>query len=654
MSGEMDPRPRDAAGSDPKAERLRQLTLLFGSYKAEWLKRQMYDLFARPVYFPYLNTNQSCVLIGGRGTGKTTVLRGLSYEGKQRLDASDPATWDSYGIYYKVDSNRLSSFTGLGRSDEEWQRPFAHYLNLLFADLAMRFLVWFQANGEGRAPFRTESATWRRFERELDLTFPDERTYTLAELAGAVQDSFVEFTIYVNNIDDDAQERPRLSIAGGALDALFEAIGTLPGLEGKEFYLLIDEYESFADYQQRVFNTLIKQSAGRQYCFKVGVRELGWRERYTLNNQELRDPSDYRRIDIAKELSGADFNEFARDVFSSRLAKLLDDGSGRSQGSVDPRELFPGLTIYEEAVELGVKRLAAPHLRAAESLPDAERAEIEAVHPALVWFVVEWGKRRGWPVIRALRELATNRGQWEYRFDNNYGYSSLFAIRRGKVRKYYAGWDVYLKLASGNIRFFLQLVEEALREHILADRPLHRPIRPSDQSRAARNVGRRNFEELEGLDLQGSKIMRLLLGVGRLFQILAWDPFGHAPEMVQFSLDDGDQTTSTEEDQAAALLMASVNHLALQRSTGTKLGRKDPRGFDYWIHPIYSAFFQIGHRRKRKMTLDLEDVHELYADQKSAIARILERHGRAPEQVDEVPLPPQLDLFFPTEGAEGS
>ena len=53
---------------------------------------------ARPSYFPYLSTNQSCVLLGGRGTGKTTVLKGLSYEGQQRLtDAPPPGVgelWD--------------------------------------------------------------------------------------------------------------------------------------------------------------------------------------------------------------------------------------------------------------------------------------------------------------------------------------------------------------------------------------------------------------------------------------------------------------------------------------------------------------------------------------------------------------------------------
>jgi len=54
---------------------LEKLNSLFGSYKAEWLRSKIFDLFAEPSYFPELKDNRPCVLEGGRGTGKTTVLR---------------------------------------------------------------------------------------------------------------------------------------------------------------------------------------------------------------------------------------------------------------------------------------------------------------------------------------------------------------------------------------------------------------------------------------------------------------------------------------------------------------------------------------------------------------------------------------------------
>ena len=637
--------------SDERDDRIEELTRLFGSYKAEWLDQRVYELFARPSYFPYLSTNQSCVLLGGRGTGKTTVLKGLSYEGQQRLTDAPPPEWESYGIYYKVDSEHLSAFSGGGRSDEEWQRPFGHHLNLLFSDLVLRFLVWYQTNSPRESPaLDTRTDAWRVFERTLALDVPNERTYSISELAQCLQASFIEFGLYVNNIDDEDQPRPRLSVLGRGISALFDAVSTLPGFEGKTFYLLIDEYESMEDYQQRVCNTLIKQSAGRPYCFKVGVRELGWRERYTLNGQELREPSDYRRVDIGKELSGADFNRFAYEVFMSRFVRLVRDEGPDALGV---QELFPSLTLYEEAEALGVERRVGSYLEEAERLPADQADVVRGLHPALVWFAVKWGEGEDRDVAESLADLATSPSTWEKRFEVNHGYASLFAIQRGKTRKYYAGWDVYLKLASGNIRFFLQLVEEALKEHIRRDRVFSTPISAKAQTEAARSVGLKNFEELEGLDVRGARIMRLLLGVGRLFQIMAWYPFRHAPELNQFTLDEHAEGTSLGEqaEETLELLKASVNHLALQRARGTKLSRRDPRGFDYWIHPIYSAFFQISHRRKRKTTLTLEELHDLATDQSRAIDPILKRHGRENVDIEEVPLPSQLDLFYPPPAA---
>ncbi len=63
-------------------DKLAKLDELFGSYKAEWLRNKIFDFFATPYYFSTLKDHRPCILQGGRGTGKTTVLRGLSYQGQ--------------------------------------------------------------------------------------------------------------------------------------------------------------------------------------------------------------------------------------------------------------------------------------------------------------------------------------------------------------------------------------------------------------------------------------------------------------------------------------------------------------------------------------------------------------------------------------------
>ena len=95
-------------------ERGEQPADLFGNYKAEWLGERIFDLFRAPSYFPDLERPRPCVLIGGRGTGKTTVLRSLSYEGRYALRGPEAAVgdWPYYGFYYRVNTNRVTAFQG--------------------------------------------------------------------------------------------------------------------------------------------------------------------------------------------------------------------------------------------------------------------------------------------------------------------------------------------------------------------------------------------------------------------------------------------------------------------------------------------------------------------------------------------------------------
>ena len=75
---------------------------ILGLYKAEWLNGRLFDFFNEPEYFKELKTGRPCVLIGGRGTGKTTVLRGLSYHGQFALGEEDIKEWPFYGLYFRV------------------------------------------------------------------------------------------------------------------------------------------------------------------------------------------------------------------------------------------------------------------------------------------------------------------------------------------------------------------------------------------------------------------------------------------------------------------------------------------------------------------------------------------------------------------------
>lgn len=197
-------------------------------------------------------------------------------------------------------------------------------------------------------------------------------------------------------------------------------------------------------------------------------------------------------------------------------------------------------------------------------------------------------------------------------------------------------------LSASNIRFLLQLVEFSLVEHIGQNKSLNEPVGALEQTKAARAVGRANLKELEGVDVEGrpegGRIVALLMGLGRLFEIFAREPFGHAPEVNQFYVDEpeADHAETIPLEQVDRLLKASVTHLALVRTAANKLGREDPRAFDHAIHPIFSPLFQFSHRKKRKTKLSVEELHGLINNSRETFDQVLNRHNRGEEQNDQL------------------
>jgi hypothetical protein len=595
----------------------------FGIYRAEWLQGALYNLFTKPNYYPELETHRPCILMGGRGTGKTTVLRCLSYDGKFRLEGEDGTAvtqWPYYGFYDRVNTNRVTAFRGEELSEDSWTRIFAHYVNLSMCGQVLSFLEWFKEHVPGAEPLG--NATCEDIAESLHI----ETATSQEQLRLSISRGKRRFEAFLNNLDSDSI--PPLSLQGQPVDDLCEALLKLPDFLGKHLFFIVDEFENFLPYQQRVLNTIIKH-CGAFYTFKVGVKELGW-SRDTLNeNERLQSPADYELIDIGQRLQGENFARFAEDVCRLRANSAEDLPAG-----VDILDLFPALTVDEEANLLGV----APHSRQVRERCRGDVArELAGMSDFEVYFADYWAKGQKTRLELVLTERREHPSSWADRL-NNYSVAALFSIRAGRagIRKYYAGWRTYLKMADGNVRYILQLVGQALSLHGRDGLTLDTPVTAEVQTVAAQEIGRRNLSDLEGLSVHGARVTKLLLSLGRVFEVLARDNLGHAPEVTQFYFPDDVALGKSE-----ALVRAAVMHLALVRMVSTKRGDEDLKSYDYAIHPIFAAFFVFSHRKKRKIRITPTQLLGLVEEPKTFIRQILRQHGR----MHMYPLPEQMQLF---------
>ena len=196
-------------------------------------------------------------------------------------------------------------------------------------------------------------------------------------------------------------------------------------------------------------NTLIKHS-GELYSFKICVRELGWRVRNTLaENEFLISPADYIRIDITEVMQGAQFEEFSHKVCQDRLAALVE---GNSNDVAEIRDLLPSISEEEEARLLGIEEHNRETLQALRKIAPAEI--VGRLSPMEICLLEVWGKGHNQPLREVFEDFQQNTEVWRTRL-NNYRHALLFTLRRGRrgIQKYYAGWDTFIQLSGGNIRF---------------------------------------------------------------------------------------------------------------------------------------------------------------------------------------------------------
>ncbi len=607
---------------------LRRLGDFFSDYRAEWSAALFGDLFIAPPYFPKLEVARPCFLIGGRGTGKTTSLRSLRFDASAARLSSEglPAgTLPYLGIYIRINKNRVRAFQGTELPTSDWEKAFAHYFNILCVTELCRLAQWLEQR-DGSTPLNIASVA-----ASFDV-------HDITDCGGflkCLNASLVALELYVNN--PTQAKRPVFSVQEAPLRHFVETLISSPLATGKTVFCCIDEYENLLDYQQAILNTYIKHSEP-PLSYKVGVKRGGLRSRATSGtNDVLATPDDYSEIDIGEE----SFEVFAKQVVEHRLERAQDRGL-QVADSLD--DFLPEMSFSIEAEKLGCSRVAEDVLDEIIATNDTGLIRwAKDVPKNELYFVKYWSEGGKGTATDLARDWKNNPDQWATRL-GNYGYASLFWLSKGRkgarIRKYFSGARTFTGLASGNIRYFIELIDEAIAQ--LASDPdasaaYAGQLPPEHQTLAARAVGKRRLDQLEGLSEHGSEIKRLVLALGKVFFEFARDPVGKSPERNSFVVSGAEDARM----RVLALLHEGVSNLAFEATPRTKATtQREMRDDEFRIHPIFAPFFEYSHRRKRRCTFPAEALLDIFENPRRALATLM---GGQPTSTDD--LPTQLAMF---------
>src|SRR6266446_8852625 len=151
---------------------------VFSKNRTEELGNDVWEQFVIPPFYDRLDlltARKPRVIVGGRGCGKTMLLRYLSHQTMfSRLRSNIPADAIKHiGLYWKADTHFLNMMFGRGIAEDVWHSAFVHMAAVV---LGMELLGSLRSIAESRhKALKAEGLVLLRFQRltAFDDTLPE-------------------------------------------------------------------------------------------------------------------------------------------------------------------------------------------------------------------------------------------------------------------------------------------------------------------------------------------------------------------------------------------------------------------------------------------------------------------------------------------------
>jgi hypothetical protein len=582
-------------------------------------------------------------LIGGRGTGKTMVLKSYSLEMKlkdfikteldinksiEQLNNEEMKRFLSknefIGIYLRFRTTEYDCFKG------EVSKFFKPYLSLKIAEQIFESMKLFKLSGllseedefsitsyfanqvGGYENDKYDLENILKFIREdlfrnIELIIELNSYYTLEEIK---KDNNIPVLIYRKILFD-------------FVDFLFTE---LEFLNGKFLYVILDELEYLNDYQKGCIGEFVKNSDETSVIFKIGSRYMPHNLAVGQSNEVLQESHDYLKINISDALNVANNNDYLNLVKNILNKRLEKSESFKKAGITDIEQLFPNRTVEEEAIELVQERCKhwdqfKTYLKKNKSKKEKETEDIISYLEYPDNPIIE--KLNMLLYYRDYKPMEINQMFHKYLLGENQQYSELYSKNSlnllfqlysdYRAEKKYDGIDTYIYLSSGIIRNVILLCNEALNTAYNYGYNLDKddPIEVRYQDYGAKNYSKLQYESITQIPNNiGLDVQNFINEIGNIFRKLHLDPRLTEPEPTHF-----ETTYSKLNDRAKKIFEAALNYSFLQKKNS--MAPKNKNGIkkdDYLINRSLAPYFKISYRLRGRTYISPYDISVLISD----------------------------------------
>lgn len=582
-------------------------------------------------------------LIGGRGTGKTMVLKFLSLEMQlkdfikntlkqnksiEELNSEEMRAFlDSrkfIGIYSRFRTTEYNPIKG------EIAQLFKPYLSIKAAEQIFNFLMVLKSsrllsNGHEAKIAEYFISQIKEPEPRVKNNFDGALKLIRENIFPQFEAIFEKSSYYsIDEIKKDCGIPIIISknIIFGLSDFIFTE---LDFLRKKNLFILLDELEYLNDYQKQCVGQLIKDSDETSVIFKVGSRHMPEVLPVGESSEVLQEPHDFRKIDITDALNAAhsgkkrDYCRLIKSILNKRLAK---SNYFKNKGITDVQQLFPNTTIEQEAEELVNGR--EKHWEKFKTfLKKSEyKKEIDNIIACL--------KYPSNPIIEKLNMLLYYRGKSPQEIKEMYegylkkknkeyvrlyqknAFNLLFQLYSDypPSEKKYVGIDVFIHLSSGIIRYAVELCNQALNTayNYGYEPAVEKPVEFVYQDMGAKHHAELLFEDIIQISANlGHRVQNFINEIGTIFRELHLNRYLVEPEPTHF------ETCYSEiKDKAKEVFDAALNHSYLQKKPPMEpKGLYETKKDDFLINRVFAPYFKISYRVRGRTYISSSQIYDL-------------------------------------------
>ncbi len=570
------------------------------------------------------------VMEGTRGTGKTMILKYLSYFVQKDFVQNEPVEIQlryfkerSLGVYFRYKADFCNMFCELDCAVQDKERIFKHYYELFIIRQILVILV--DIYGEQGS---TEA------EAVLCSFFGIEQR-TLQELHAYVNAQIRQLDQIINSSGYDYSWKDKIMPLIGSGNMIIEFVRTindlLQGWKDILFVILLDEYENLGMFQTMV-NTLIKQVDDTvNLTYRLGMRPAGMDNNNWTNvaGERLQVDRDFllRRLEYK---TFKDYKQFALDISRKRLESVeiykenelcdINDILGKNEDfDSEANSVVKGTKHFklikqhftDEDMEEVIKELSCDE-------------KLMEMYNILRVFRGEDYKKTGqlcrqYQELRSSRKLNTASGElYKYHQDysNKYRVALLYILLTiyGERKSYYSV-NTFLRLSSGSINDFISLCRNVFKHmdsSMLEELEKGENISARIQTYASVDTAEDQRRKVSMSNKYGREMYTFIDNMGSIFEEYHRDVAAKYPETNQFAFADENQIRN--DDSLNAYLVELINSGAIIRKQKRQLiSVGKTRGSVYQLNRIYAPIYQYSYRTRGgyNQIIDIDEFKDM-------------------------------------------